>query len=94
VLQEFYVTVRRKIAVPLSPDLAVDWISQFEAFPCLPLDSALVKIANITQVDVVLPTRNGITIRKRCVSKPTKHQAILLQRLGLKLPASKKITGM
>ena len=52
------------------------------------------EIANITQVDVILPTRNGITIRKRCVSKPTEHQAILLQRLGLKLPASKKITAM
>ena len=52
------------------------------------------EIANITQVDVVLPTRNGITIRKRCVSKPTEHQAILLQRLGLKLPSSKKITAM
>jgi len=27
-------------------------------------------------VDVVLPTRNGILIRKRCGSRPTEHQAI------------------
>jgi hypothetical protein len=29
-----------------------------------------------------------VTIRKRCVSRPTEHQAILLQRLGLLLPAA------
>ncbi|MFQ5740879.1 MAG: PIN domain-containing protein [Acidobacteriota bacterium] len=45
VLQEFYVTVTRKIAVPLSPDQAVEWIEELEAFPCLSIGSALVKIA-------------------------------------------------
>jgi hypothetical protein len=35
----------------------------------------------------VLPTRTGVSIRKRCVSRPTDHQAILLQRLGLQIPA-------
>ena len=45
VLQEFYVTVVRKIQVPLSPDEAVEWVEQFEVFPCLPIDSGLVKIA-------------------------------------------------
>jgi hypothetical protein len=39
-------------------------------------------------VDVVLPTRSGITVRKRCVSHPTEHHAILLQRLGLEFPTS------
>ena len=39
-------------------------------------------------VDVVLPTRAEIEVSKRCVSRPTEHQAILLQRLGLELPAS------
>jgi len=38
-------------------------------------------------VEVVLPTRAGIDIHKRCLSRPTQHQAILLQRLGLKLPS-------
>jgi hypothetical protein len=34
----------------------------------------------------VLPTRKNIDIRRRCVSKPTEHQAILLSKLGLDLP--------
>lgn len=45
VLQEFYVTVVHKIEVPLSPLEALDWIEQLEAFPCLALDSGLVKVA-------------------------------------------------
>jgi hypothetical protein len=46
------------------------------------------EISQIALVDVVLPTRSGVSIRKRCVAKPTDHQAILLQRLGLQLPSS------
>ena len=45
------------------------------------------ELQQISLVDVVLPTRAGIAIRKRCVSRPTDHQAILLQRLGLEIPA-------
>ncbi|MCP4408535.1 MAG: PIN domain-containing protein [Gammaproteobacteria bacterium] len=45
VLQEFYVTVVRKIEIPLSPEKALEWIEQFNAFPCLAIDAALVKIA-------------------------------------------------
>ena len=45
------------------------------------------ELQHISLVDVVLPTRAGISIRKRCVSRPTDHQAILLQRLGLEVPA-------
>jgi transposase len=45
------------------------------------------ELEQISLVDVVLPTRTGISIRKRCVSRPTDHQAILLQRLGLEIPA-------
>jgi transposase len=44
------------------------------------------EIARIAVVDVVLPTDAGIEIRKRCVQRPTAHQAILLERLGLPLP--------
>ena len=44
-------------------------------------------LAEISMVDVVLAARSGVEIRKRCVSQPTEHQAILLQRLGLHLPA-------
>jgi predicted nucleic acid-binding protein len=45
VLQEFYVTVVRKAQMPLSPEQALDWIGQFVAFPCQPLDHRLVRIA-------------------------------------------------
>ena len=38
------------------------------------------------EVNVVLPTKTGREIRRRCVSRPTDHQAISLQRLGLRLP--------
>jgi predicted nucleic acid-binding protein len=45
VLQEFYVTVVRKAQTPLTPEQALDWIDQFVAFPCQPLDHRLVRIA-------------------------------------------------
>lgn len=48
------------------------------------------EISKINQVDVVLPTKTGIDIRRRCVTQPTEHQAILLQRMGLRLPRQKK----
>ncbi len=44
------------------------------------------ELRDIRMVDVVLPTRQGTEIRKRCVTRPTDHQAILLQRLRLRLP--------
>jgi transposase len=44
------------------------------------------ELAEIRLVDVVLPTREGIEIRQRCVSRPTDHQQILLERLQLRLP--------
>jgi len=44
------------------------------------------EVAKIQLVDVVLPTRQGIEIRKRCITRPTDHQAILLQHLRLPLP--------
>jgi transposase len=44
------------------------------------------ELAKIQLVDVVLPTRQGTEIRKRCITRPTDHQAILLQHLRLSLP--------
>lgn len=44
------------------------------------------EIKNLTLVDVVLPTRKGIEIRLRCVSKPEQHLATLLQKLDLRPP--------
>ena len=52
------------------------------------------EIAQIQMGDVVLPTRDGREIRRRCVGRPTKHQAILLQYLGLRLPTHLKTTKM
>jgi len=45
------------------------------------------EIGRIKAVDVVLPTKSGIEIRRRCVTRPTDHQVILLQHLGLILPS-------
>jgi transposase len=51
-------------------------------------------LSEIALVDVVLPTRAGAVIRKRCISRPTEHQLILLQRLGLELPAALETAAM
>ncbi len=45
------------------------------------------ELGTISLVDVILPTRKGVNIRRRCVRKPTEHQAILLSRLGLSIPS-------
>lgn len=52
------------------------------------------ELARIKLVDVLLPTRAGTIIRKRCVSRPTDHQTILLHRLGLTLPTGLAMTEM
>jgi transposase len=52
------------------------------------------ELGQIALVDVVLPTRTGISIRKRCVTRPTEQKAILLQRLGLELPTSIECAGL
>jgi len=52
------------------------------------------ELKEISLVDVVLPTRNGITLRKRCVSRPSEHQSILLQKLQLRLPSMMGIAQM
>ena len=46
----------------------------------------LEELGDLRMMDVILPTRSGIEIRKRCLSKPTDHQQILLDRLKLRLP--------
>jgi len=50
------------------------------------------ELGKISLVDVVLPTRQKkLEIRRRCVARPTDHQAILLDRLGLHLPRQLKV---
>jgi hypothetical protein len=44
------------------------------------------ELAQVRVVDVVLHTRCGRTMRRRCIARPTPHQSILLDRLKLELP--------
>jgi len=44
------------------------------------------EIKQLTMMDVVLPTRNGVDIRMRCISKPEKSLAVLLHKLKLYPP--------
>jgi transposase len=46
----------------------------------------LEELARIQSTDVVAPTTDGRKVRLRCVVRPDKSQAILLQHLGLTLP--------
>ena len=52
---------------------------------------AFEELAQVRTVDVVLPTKAGPELRRRCVAQPTKRQAILLQRLKLTLPTHLKV---
>jgi transposase len=54
----------------------------------------LAEIGGIQAVDVIMPTRCGQEIRRRCVMRPTAHQTILLERLGLRLPERLKMPEM
>lgn len=51
------------------------------------------ELAEIRLVDVVLPTRDGHLLRERCISHPTDHQQILLERLKLRLPSRLRFHG-
>jgi transposase len=54
----------------------------------------LEEIARIKVVDVVLPTRGGVEIRKRCVTEPDAGQGLLLAHLGLELPRRLAVTAV
>jgi transposase len=49
------------------------------------------EIKQIKVVDVVMLTKKGLEIRKRCIAQPDKAQSILLQKLHLRLPQRLKI---
>ena len=44
------------------------------------------ELSELGTVDVVLTTKDGQEIRTRCVTQPSDHQKILIERLGLELP--------
>ena len=52
------------------------------------------ELSEIAMVDVILPTRSGVTLRKRCIGQPNEHQLVLLQHLGLKLPSVPEFVPM
>ena len=52
------------------------------------------ELSKIKVVDVVMPTHKGVEIRKRCITRSTDHQAILLDRLGLHLPSQTRMIKM
>lgn len=52
------------------------------------------EISQIKVVDIVMPTKQGTTIRKRCIAQPTEGQATLLDKLRLHLPQRLKIYEM
>jgi hypothetical protein len=54
----------------------------------------LEELERIQSMDVVLPTREGVEITKRCVMRPSEHQSILLARLGLRLPNRLELVDM
>lgn len=45
VVQEFYVTVTRKLAKPLVPSVAARWVDRLTRMPFVPTDSILLKTA-------------------------------------------------
>ena len=55
VLQEFYVTVTRKIRKPLAPELAVALMEEYRVFPTVPTDYPLI----VSAVEVSL--RHGVS---------------------------------
>lgn len=54
----------------------------------------LTELSDIRMVDVVLPTDTGREIRNRCVARPSEHQRILLDKLGLRLPTRIRLDQM
>ena len=52
------------------------------------------ELEEIRLVDVILPTSEGIEILRCSVTRPSEHQSILLDRLGLELPRNLDDTKM
>ena len=50
VMQEFYAVATRKAEFGLTPEKALEWIENLDEFPCISLDSSLVKTAAATSI--------------------------------------------
>lgn len=51
------------------------------------------ELSEIRLLDVILPTREGVELKEECVAKPSDHQQILLDHLGLRLPSRLRSTS-
>ncbi|MDE2106872.1 MAG: IS1634 family transposase [Patescibacteria group bacterium] len=49
------------------------------------------ELAHIKMVDVVMQTKEGVQIRRRCIADPEKHQKVLLDMLRFRLPRQMRI---
>jgi transposase len=49
------------------------------------------ELSQIKMVDVVMQTKDGVKIRRRCIAEPEKHQKVLLDMLQLRLPRQLRI---
>lgn len=56
--------------------------------------TVLEEMKRINSVDVVLPLENGREMRLRCVAKPEEDTAVVLSRLGLRLPLRLRIPSL
>lgn len=52
------------------------------------------ELSQIKMVDVVMQTKSGIEIRRRCIADPDKHQKLLLDMLRLRLPRQLRMAKM
>jgi len=55
------------------------------------IPTLLEDFAHIQSTDIVLPVRDGRSVRLRCIVRPDRAQSILLDHLGLILPERLKI---
>lgn len=85
VLQEFFVTVTRKLSVPLSALQAMEWIEPWEAFPCVDIDAALVKIAVEISERYRISYRDGAVI----TAAPAGRRCGRVQRRSQRWPGSR-----
>lgn len=56
------------------------------------IPTLLEEFARIQSTDVLLPIRDGRTVRLRCIVRPDRAQSILLDHLGLILPERLRIS--
>ena len=64
--------------------------------PSAPFHLLLYDVTTLEKIveTMVLPTRSGTELRCGCITRPTDHQVILLQHLGLNLPKNIKMNPM